>query len=76
LATGELLAIFKQAIGRDSIGARADAILSSVFAVLVVLPRVGAPSSSLVVLQNCASQIDKQDGRLAKPASPEAVPSW
>ncbi len=35
LAAGELFSIFKRAIGEDSIGARADAILSSGFAVLV-----------------------------------------
>lgn len=35
LAAGELFSIFKRAIGEDSIGARADAILSSAFAVLI-----------------------------------------
>lgn len=38
LAAGELFAIFKRSIGEDSIGARADAILSSAFAVLVGRP--------------------------------------
>ncbi len=35
LAAGELFSIFKRAVGEDSIGARADAILSSAFAVLI-----------------------------------------
>lgn len=38
LAAGELFSVFKRAIGEDSIGARADAILSSAFAVLVGRP--------------------------------------
>lgn len=38
LAAGELFGIFKRAVGEASIGARADAILSSAFAVLVGRP--------------------------------------
>jgi len=38
LAAGELFAIFKRAIGETSIGARADAILSSAFSVLMARP--------------------------------------
>lgn len=48
LAAGELFAIFKRAIGEDSIGARADAILSSAFAILV--GRRGASLWSLLRL--------------------------
>ena len=38
LAAGQLFAIFKRAVGETSIGARADAILSSAFAVLMGRP--------------------------------------
>jgi hypothetical protein len=38
LAAGELFAIFKRAVGESSIGARADAILSSAFSVLMGRP--------------------------------------
>jgi hypothetical protein len=38
LAAGELFSIFKRAVGEDSIGARADAILSSAFALLIGRP--------------------------------------
>lgn len=48
LAAGELFAIFKRAIGEASIGTRADAILSSAFAILVGRP--GATLWSVVRL--------------------------
>jgi hypothetical protein len=48
LAAGEMFAIFKRAVGETSIGARADAILSSAFGILV--GRGGATLWSVVRL--------------------------
>ncbi len=45
LAAGELFAIFKRAVGETTIGARADAILSNAFGVLVGRNGATAPDS-------------------------------
>jgi len=71
LAAGELFAIFKRAVGETSIGARADAILSSAFGILV-----GRPGATLWSVGRLLEDAQYREEILAQVDDPYLCEFW